>query len=179
LILLFFIALALTFLALLLASQLPAPLWLWALDAVAFCAATAALSALAILSSRLGRKGWRALVLPGVAATLALGTQRWLLLWLSPPEAVPRIDFLRLQLAALSVISILFALLSGATALSRAEAWPQLLLTGAVITASLFAAGPLLERVGVPLDHRTFLSLVGLGLGAYAVVEASRKVARR
>lgn len=178
-ILLFFTSLVAAFIALVLASQLAAPTWLWALDIVAFSTATATLSAFALLTSKLGRKGWRALILPACAAAVALGTQSWLQSWLDPEDPVPRIDYIRLQLAAVSIVAALFALLAGTVVLSRAESWPRIACSGAVICASLFAAGPILARIGVPFDHRAFLGLAGLGVAAYAVVEASRRLATR
>ncbi len=165
------------FVALVLASQLPAPGWIWALDAVALSVAVAIVAAGGALADRAKlRDSVRPLVLPAASALAALGLRRWLLDWLSPPEAVPRIDYWRLQLAALCLVAAAAALLGGAAALSRGGSWPQLLVAGLSITLALYAAGPVLIRAGLPLDHRTFLGLAGLGVGAYALVEGARRI---
>lgn len=176
-IVLFTIALLSAFLTLVLASQLPAPAWLAALNATAFSAATAIFAALGAVLDRVQLpQRLRPLALPAVTAVAAFGLRRWLLDWLAPPEAVPRIDYFRLQLAALSLVAALFALLGGAAALSRAGPWPHLAAAGASVTLAMYVAGPVLLRAGVPLDVRAFLGLAGLGVGAYAIVEGARRV---
>lgn len=177
---LFAIAVASTFLALVLASQLPSPTWLLALDAVACCSSVALLAGVAALLSRANlSERYRSLALPTVAAVVALLSRRWLIAWLSPPEALPRIDYWRLQLAALCLVASTFALIGGIAAMCRACPWPQLAVAGLTVAVALFGLGPVLLRSGVPLDHRTFLSLAGLGVGAYAVVEGARKLGGR
>jgi uncharacterized BrkB/YihY/UPF0761 family membrane protein len=104
---------------------------------------------------------------------------RDLLEWLDPPEALPQIDYWRLQAAALAVVGALFGLFGGITSLSRDDLWYHGVVAGAIVTAALFALGPLLLGAGVDVDHRTFVGLAGLGLGAYVVVEGVRKVGRR
>jgi hypothetical protein len=173
------IASLVAFVALVLASQLPAPAWLWALDIVAFSVAVAVMAAAGeILTRAKLPETLRPLALPVLSAIAALGLRRWLLDWLSPSEAVPRIDYGRLQLAAFSLAAAGAALLSASAALSRGGSWPQLLAAGLVLTAALYAAGPALIRSGLPLDMRAFLGLAGLGVGAYALVEGARRAGR-
>ena len=174
---LFASALLLAFVSLVLASQLPAPAWLWALDGVGFSLAVAALSGIALILARV-RVGerWAQLPLPAASATIALACHGELVDWLSPHEALARIDFWRIQLAALSVVGGSYALIGGVAALTRPGAWYHTVLAGVAVTAGLFALGPVLITAGVPVDWRAFLGLAGLGLGAFAAVEAARKV---
>lgn len=168
------------FVALVLASQLPAPLWLWALDALALSLSVAGLSGVALVIARLGVGfRWRTLALAATGAAAALLCHPNLLEWLSPPDAVPQIDFWRLQGAALTVVGALFGLFGGIASLTGDGLWYDVAIAGAAVAAALFALGPLLVEVGVPVDHRAFLGLAGLGLGAWAVVEGARKVGRR
>jgi hypothetical protein len=179
LIVLFASSLLLAFVSLVLASQLPAPAWLWALDATALCAAVALLSGLGLATGRIGLPaGVKPLSLPLISAAVALGARGWLVSWLSPPEPVPRIDFWKIQLAAGAVAGAAFALVGGAAALGRGGPWYQTALAIAAVAAGLYAMSPVLLRAGVPFDWRAFLGLAGLGLGAYAVVEAARRARR-
>jgi hypothetical protein len=174
------ICLLVAFLCLVLASLLPPPAWLFALDATAFSVAGAALFGLAFGLSRPLLRTWsRGLALPGVAAAVAVGLRGSLLSWLSPPEALAQVDYARVQLAALSLVGALFALVSGIAVASRAESVLAIVLSGVVITAALYVAGPVMLRLGVPLDHRTFLGLAGVGVGAYALIETGRKMAEK
>lgn len=176
---LFASAVLVAFVALVLASQLPAPGWLWALDAVALSAAVAVLSGLGLVLGRLRLpEGASSLPLPLVAAAIAVATRGWLVAWLSPPAPVPRIDYWQLQLAAGSLAGAVFALLGGVAALSGAGPWYRTAAAAASVTAGLYAAGPVLVRVGVPVDWRAFLGLAAMGLAAYAVVEAARRTRR-
>jgi hypothetical protein len=180
LITLFVVSVATAFACLVLASQLAEPWWRAALVGLAASAATALLSGVAAAAGpRLGRSFRAALALPGVAAAVSVATRGWLVEWLSPPEAVPRIEYLRIQLAALSAVGATFALLGGAAAFVRVTTWPHWVAAGCVMTAGLYSLGPLLVGAGVPVDHRAFLGLVGLGVGAWAVVEAARRVGAR
>jgi hypothetical protein len=179
LIVLLAIALLSTFVALVLTSLLPSPAWRIALDATAFCAATAVLAAAGAVLDRVRLPDRvRPAALPVVSALAALGSRPWLLDWLVPPEALPRIDYLRLQLAALSVAASLIALLGSMAVLCRAGSWPVVGVAAVSITVALYCIGPVLLRAGIPLDVRTFLGLAGIGVGAYALVEGVRRVGR-
>lgn len=174
---LFGISLAFAFIALVLASQLPSPAWLWALDGVAVGLAVAAITGTGLVLDRFRLpQQWKALALPVASALLSLVAHRWLVASLAPPVAVPSIEFWRLQLAALSFTGATFAVIGGVAALSRGRAWYDMAVAGTTITIGLYALGPVLVRAGVPVDWRAFLSLVALGLGAFAVIEAARRV---
>lgn len=174
---LFGIALLLAFIALVLASQLPSPAWIWALDGVATSLAVATFSGAGLIIDRLNPPGlWKTLALPVFSAIVSLATQSWLLESLAPPEAAPRIVFWRLQLAALSCVGATFAFIGGVVGLTRGRAWYDMAMGGIVVAIGLYGMGPLLVHCGVPVDWRAFLSLVALGLGAFAVIEAARRV---
>lgn len=177
-IVLFASALLVAFVALVLASQAPAPWWLWALDAVALSASVAALAGLGLVVGRLRLPaGARPLPLPLASAAIALGTQRWLVEWLAPPAPVPRIDYWQLQLAAGCLAGAAFALLGGVAALGPGP-WYRTAGAGVSVAAGLYAAGPVLLRAGVPFDWRAFLGLAAMGFAAYAVVGAARRTRR-
>ncbi len=176
-IVLFAIAVLLAFVALVLASRLSDPAWRWALDGLVINLAVATLSGLGLITARLRLPDWlKPHLLPSLSAVIAFGTQQWLVAWLAPPEPIPRIDLLRLQLAALSAVGAAFAIVGGVVALSKSGAWYHLATAGATVAVGLFSLGPLLLQAGVPVDWRTFVSLAGLGLGVFAVVEAARRV---
>lgn len=171
------IALLVAFISLVLASQLPSPAWIWALNGVVLGLAVAALSGAGLILDRLRLpRMWKSLALPVLSALLSLAAHHWLVESLAPPEAVQRIEFWTLQLAALSVVGATFAVTGGVAALSRGRAWYDMAVAGTTVAIGLYALGPILIQVGVPVDWRAFLSLVALGLGAFAVIEAARRV---
>jgi len=173
-------SLAVAFICLVLSSQLAHPNWIVALAGVALFVAVAVLFALAFGLGKVPVPRWAAgMALPVVASALALGLRGWLLDSLTPPEALPRVEYLRMQLGAGAAVGALFALISGVALLSRGGHAAPLVVGGLAVASALFVAGPLLVRAGVPLDHRTFLGLAGLGVGAYAVVEARRRIGAR
>jgi hypothetical protein len=177
LIVLFGIALSVAFISLVLASQLPSPTWIWALDGVVGGLAVAAFAGIGLIVARVPvKEQWKPLTLPVVAALVSLATHHWLVASLAPTESMPSIDFWRLQLAALSVVGAVFAVLAGVSALNRGRAWYDMAVTGAAVAIGLYSLGPLLIRAGVPVDWRAFVGLVALGLGAFAVIEAARRV---
>jgi hypothetical protein len=179
LIILFASALLVAFAALVLTSQLPAPWWLWALDAVGLSVAVAVLAGLGLLLGRLRLpEGARALSLPLISAAVALATQGWLVAWLSPPAPVPHIDYWQIQLAAGSLAGAAFALLGGVAALSTTGPWYRTAAAAAAVAAGLYAAGPVLLRAGVPFDWRAFIGLAAMGLAAFVLVEAARRTRR-
>jgi len=175
------ICLGAAFGSLVLASLLPPPMWILALDAFAFSVAAALLFGVAAAvewlpaGKRLGKR-YKELGLPLGAGATAVVLRAWLVEWLTPPATAPTIDFVRLQLAALSLSAALFALVGGVAVASRSPHIVDLALSAAAVTAALYVCGPVLLGLGVPLDHRTFLGLAGIGVGAYVAVEARRRV---
>jgi hypothetical protein len=169
-------ALVAAFVALVMASQLPHPGWIWALKGLA-CALAVALLAAGTTAARhvpaarrLSPWGW-----PAITTLIALALRPWLVELLAPPERMPRLDYGRLQLGCLAAVAALFALAGALNAAQRQGSWYHLVGAGCMMAVAFYVMGPVFSTWGLPLDHRTFLGLVGLGLGAFAVTEASRR----
>ena len=159
--------------------------WIWALLVTGGACGLASALVLALVVRRLAGP---TRYLPWVAlltAVAAVGARRSLLAELDrDPMAAVTIDFLRLTMAASSVVWGAVALIWGAAILSAAlEPGPgerrgvgRILAGAGAVTLALYSLGPLWALVGLRLNLWTLLGLAALAAVAYGVGALYRRV---